>query len=796
MPGTIQTAVAQEKLLPRLRRAFWIGAGALIGVGLTFALAAWLNSRNVQLVLESQRSGRLAREIRSLALDRETSVRGYLLSHQPITLERELAARAPLNSKLDSLVLLSADNASQQDRARAIRNAVKRWERGFALPALSNNTEVAEGARESLAGRELFDAIRGAVDSFLNGEQRIFSMRVRMLSAMQQFTTALLLLEIAALLLTLLWLRRRSLTQARLLIDQQRMLQTQSLDLQQQALELEEQAMELEEQADEANRNANALTETNLSLEETIRRLEESEATISNVTSVKEVTESLLNVVLDKAPVGVILYNENREVVRVNPALEVMTGLMGQDHAGKTLDQLASEELAETVDRIILDVLETGESVMNVPLSGTNTVDRTRERHFLCSYFPITLPGKRPGVGGVVVETTQFRQLEEQLLMSQKMEAVGRLAGGVAHDFNNMLTAIMSYSDLILADMPPESPLRNDMVEIVKAAEKATALTRKLLAFSRQQVLRPARVDLNTTIEGLRKMMKRLLGTNVDLSLNLAPGVWTVSADPTELERVLMNLVLNSRDAMPDGGKLIVETVNVVIDEEYASQHADTTPGEYAMIAVTDTGAGMTKEVKDKVFEPFFTTKEKGKGTGLGLPSVYGIVKQSGGFLWVYSELGKGTTFKVYLPRATDTQQSSFRTPNKNRTIGSETILLVEDDAEVRQVASRILRRNGYRVLEADNGAEALKVCEGEEDAVDLIVTDLVMPEMGGSELAERIRENQPDARILFTSGYTEDAVVRQSLLHAGEAFLEKPFTPAKLANKARELLRGQEEEV
>ena len=400
MPGTIQTTVAQERLLPRLRRAFWIGAGALVGVGLTFALVTWLNSRNVQLVLESQQTGRLAREVRSLALDRETSVRGYLLSHQAVSLVPELAARVPLSAKLDSLVRLSADNASQQDRARAIRTAVKRWERGFALPALNNSAEAVQGADESLAGRELFDAIRSAIDSFLNGEQRIFAARVRMVGVMQRLSTGLLFLEITALLLTLLWLSRRSLRQARLLIDQQHMLQTQSLDLQQQAMELEEQAMELEEQADEANRNANALAESNLSLEETIRRLEETEATVSRVTSLKEVTESLLTVVLDKAPVGVILYNEKREVVRVNPALEVMTGLVGQDHAGKTVDQLASDELAETVDRIIQDVLETGDSVMNVPLSGTNTVDRTRERHFLCSYFPITLPGKKPGVGG------------------------------------------------------------------------------------------------------------------------------------------------------------------------------------------------------------------------------------------------------------------------------------------------------------------------------------------------------------------------------------------------------------
>jgi CheY-like chemotaxis protein len=353
-----------------------------------------------------------------------------------------------------------------------------------------------------------------------------------------------------------------------------------------------------------------------------------------------------------------------------------------------------------------------------------------------------------------------------------------------------MLTAIMSYSELILADLPVDAPQRADMTEIVKAAEKATALTRELLAFSRQQVLRPMRVDLNATVEGLQKMIKRLVGGDVSLTLRLDPILWNVTADPTEIERVIMNLVINARDAMPNGGHLVIETTNVEVDDEYAGSHPEVVPGAYAMISVADDGTGMTREVRDKIFEPFFTTKEKGKGTGLGLPSVYGIVKQSGGFVWVYSEIGKGTTFKIYLPRAEGDGVERVQTPTRNRAVGSETILLVEDDAEVRQVATRILRRNGYRVLEAGNGAEALRVAESQPEPVDLIVTDLVMPEMGETELAEKIRETQPDARILFTSGYAENAVVRQSLLQAGEAFIEKPFTPAKLANKARDLLR------
>jgi PAS domain S-box-containing protein len=740
-------------------------------------------------------TGRLAREARQLTDERNAAIRGYLISHREVLLASEFSAREPLKTKLDSLVRLSADNASQRDRAIAVRAAINRWDRGWARPALDPALRTADvTVRDSLAGKELFDSIRSAFESFLAGQQRIWAMRVRALGILQRFSVAAIVIEIALLLGVLVWLRQRSMAQTKLLLEQRSQLETQALDLQQQAAELEEQAVELEEQADEANRAVNALAETNEDLEKTIKRLEAAESSAMTARSHGDRIERLLNVLLENAPVGVILYDSRKHVVRVNPALETMTGLKTSEHEGRTVDQLASEELAEAVDAILGDVLANRKPVLNVPLTGTNTVDRNRERHFLCSYFPITLPGGENGVGGVVVETTQFRQLEEQLLQSQKMEAVGRLAGGVAHDFNNMLTAIMSYSDLILSDLPPESSLRSDMVEIVKAAEKATALTRKLLAFSRQQVLRPAMVDMNATIEGLRKMIKRLLGADIELSVQPGEGLWTLSADPTEIERVIMNLVLNARDAMPEGGRLTIETSNVVIDEDYASAHAETIPGDYVVVAIADTGAGMTREVRDKLFEPFFTTKEKGKGTGLGLPSVYGIVKQSGGFVWVYSELGKGTTFKIYLPRATEVRVPGASTPQRNRTVGAETILLVEDDDEVRQVASRILRRNGYRVLEAGNGADALRVCEGEHDPVDLIVTDLVMPEMGGSELAKKIREQQPDARILFTSGYTEDAVVRQSLLQEGEAFIEKPFTPAKLANKAREMLSTEDD--
>ena len=783
----------QQNVVPRLRRAFWIGALSLVAVGLTILLLAWLNQRGIALMLESQVTGRLARETRALALERETSIRGYLLSQKEVSLAPEIAARAPLRAKMDSLMRFSSDNLSQQDRARAISRSVERWERGWAMPVLQEASEgIPFTERESLAGKELFDSIRGAFDSFVAGEQRIFSARVKMLGVLQAFGLGLLIIEIVTLLGILFWLSRRSVEQARILFQQQEELQGQSFDLQQQTAILEEQALELEEQADEANRNADALAQTNRSLEETIRRLEEAESSATAARSHNQEVESLLEGVFRNSPAGICLYDSRRRIVRVNPAMEAIAGRAEAELRNLTTTDVTGDELAEAVEEIVERVLTTGEPILNIPLSGLGR-HTSRERHFLSSFFPVTLPHNNRGVGAVVLETTHFRQLEEQLMQSQKMEAVGRLAGGVAHDFNNMLTAILSYGDLLLADMPEGSTQREDMTEIMKAAQKATTLTRKLLAFSRQQVLRPARVDLNSTISGLEKMIERLLGDGIELSLNLGQELWTVSADPTEFERVIMNLVLNSRDAMAEGGRLIVETSNVTIDDEYVAEHADTKPGPYVMVAVTDSGAGMSREVRDKLFEPFFTTKEKGRGTGLGLPSVYGIVKQSGGFVWVYSELGKGTTFKIYLPRAEEVDSKGGQAPTRDRVVGSETILLVEDDEEVRNVATRILRRNGYRVLEANNGADALRVCENEAAPVDLIVTDLVMPEMGGTELARKIRETQPDARILFTSGYTEDAVVRQSLLSAGEEFIEKPFTPATLAKKARQLLTSDD---
>ncbi len=391
----------------------------------------------------------------------------------------------------------------------------------------------------------------------------------------------------------------------------------------------------------------------------------------------------------------------------------------------------------------------------------------------------------------LAADVTEHRQLEMQLRQSQKMEAVGQLAGGIAHDFNNLLTAILGYADLLATDAGKESPLSESIGEIRKAGERAASLTRQLLAFSRRQVLEPKVLDLNELVENLQRMLRRLIGEDIELVTALDPDVGRVRADAGQTEQVVMNLAINARDAMPKGGTLTIETKDVQLDEAYAREHLVVGPaGSYVMLAVSDTGVGMSAETKSHIFEPFFTTKGKGKGTGLGLATVYGIVKQSGGYIWVYSEPGRGTTFKIYLPRVEGAARAAgTRRPSKRPTAGSETVLLVEDEQSVRSLARRILQSNGYTVIEASGPEQALEATRHHEGPIHLLLTDVVMPEMSGPELASRLAKRQPDLKVLFMSGYTDDAIVRQGLVAEGGHFLQKPFAPEGLALKVREVL-------
>jgi len=379
---------------------------------------------------------------------------------------------------------------------------------------------------------------------------------------------------------------------------------------------------------------------------------------------------------------------------------------------------------------------------------------------------------------------------EEQLRQSQKMEAVGRLAGGIAHDFNNILSIILSYCGMMLAELRDGDPLRDDLVEIKKAGERAAELTKQLLMFSRHQMIEHRVLDVRQILIGMEKMIRRLLGADVELTLLPSTSVGRVTADAGQVEQIVMNLVVNARDAMPHGGKLVLETRNVELDAEYAAVHAGATPGSYVMLALTDTGVGMTKEVQARVFEPFFTTKEKGKGTGLGLSTVFGIVKKRGGHVWLYSEPGKGTTFRVYLPRTgASSDRISSIPPSIGGVKGSETILLVEDDEQVRGVACSILRRQGYRVLEASNGGEALMACEQHPSPIHLLLTDVVLPRMSGRQLADRLLALRPEMKLLFMSGYTDEAIHQGAVLDSGATCLQKPLTPDMLSRTVREVL-------
>jgi hypothetical protein len=486
---------------------------------------------------------------------------------------------------------------------------------------------------------------------------------------------------------------------------------------------------------------------------------------------------------------AVALFGPDGTILYGSPATTRLLGYDLTEFVGRN-----AVELIHPDDRDAL-VTRLGESVAQ-PRRRVDIAARVRHRdgswRHLEGIFTNLLDD--PSVGAIVNnyrDVTERRSLEEQVIQAQKMEAVGRLAGGVAHDFNNILTAITGYTDLLLADLPADDARRQDVDEIHRAAQRAAALTQQLLAFSRRQVMQPRVIELNGLVRDIEKMLRRLIGEDVALTTVLDPGAGNVRVDPNQLQQVLLNLAVNARDAMPNGGRLTIETRGVELDATYAQEHRSVTPGHYVLLAVSDTGVGMSEQTKARLFEPFFTTKELGKGTGLGLATVYGIVKQTGGHIWVYSELGHGSTFKIYLPQV-DERAEPLDTPvaaSPEALRGRETILLVEDESAVRAVARQLLQRQGYTVLEAPNGPAALALLNNGAVQVDLLLTDVVMPGMSGRALADQIAPLCPGARVIFVSGYTDDAIVRHGMLEPGLNYLQKPYRPAGLLQKVREVL-------
>ncbi len=381
-------------------------------------------------------------------------------------------------------------------------------------------------------------------------------------------------------------------------------------------------------------------------------------------------------------------------------------------------------------------------------------------------------------------------QLEDQLRQAHKMEAVGQLAAGIAHDFNNLLTAINGFAALLQFEMSPDDPHQEFVEKILGSGQRAANLVSQLLAFSRKQIIKPQILSVNTAVADMDKMLRRIIGEHIQMKTILTPDLWYVKVDPSQIEQVIVNLAINARDAMPEGGRLLIETANVTLDDDYVSSHLGAQPGKHVLLAISDTGHGMSDEMKAHIFEPFFTTKEVGKGTGLGLATIFGIVKQSRGNIWVYSEEGVGTTFKVYLPRAAET---GFPLPHtevdEEMPSGSETILLVEDDAEVRRLTQRVLQGQGYTLLSAQNGQEAIQLAAQHPAPIGLLLTDVVMPGMSGKALAEKLSLIQPNLKMLFISGYTDNAIAHHRVLDPEVAFLQKPFSPKALSGKVRQVL-------
>jgi PAS domain S-box-containing protein len=507
-----------------------------------------------------------------------------------------------------------------------------------------------------------------------------------------------------------------------------------------------------------------------------------------------------------------------RTIVETSPDAIVLTDMDGriltgnqkfaEIHGYDSLEEMQAQGLTSislTAERERERLLE---DLSQVREKGTISNDEYEMLRQDGTSFPMEIaasmlhdPSGKPGsILAVGRDITERKRLEAQFRQAQKMEAVGRLAGGVAHDFNNLLTVIHGYTAIIHGDLASDAPLNRaarrsmlaDLSEVARAATRAATLVDQILAFSRRQVMRPMVLDLNELVQDAEKMLRRLIGEDIDLRTILTPSLGKVKADPAQIEQVIMNLAVNARDAMPCGGQLTLETANVDLDEDYVRTHPVSQPGPYVMFAMSDTGFGMDEQVLSHLFEPFFTTKDVGKGTGLGLAMVYGIVKQSGGYIWPYSEPGFGTTFKIYLPRvATEPEVIELKQASESLPRGNATILLVEDEAMVRGVAHHVLERQGYTVLTAGHPGEALPLSNQYGGPIDLLITDVVMPGMGGRDLAERMTSSYPEMQILYMSGYTDDTIVHHGVLEPGVNFLQKPFSPTSLVRKVRDVLEN-----
>jgi PAS domain S-box-containing protein len=736
-----------------LRHLVWVSLAALGLIAATMSGFYVLERRAQERFLEKREVSRIGRTAAALATDRETGLRGYELTHDRASLAPEIIGRVQLRHKLDSLGALTRLDPAQAQRVRAIEAALARWEKEFAEPTLVSG---ASGQR-MLAGKPLFDQVRTAFEAYLAASEQRLQREAGRVRRLEVLSVAIVLAELLAFMGLLLFVIRGK-------------LMSQASDLGRQQELLEQQAVELELQMTELQATNDALAER----EENLRNSEERYRYAARVSN---------DAVYDwDVASNRFEWNEGLQELFGYPAEEI----------GTTIEWIVSLLHPEDTDR----VMESFYAVFNKGGGSRWKADyrlRRKDGKYANAegraYIVRGADGEPKRVIGAISDRTQQQSLEGQLRQSQKMEAIGRLAGGIAHDFNNILTVIRISSEFLLSDIPESDERRHDAQEIMKAADRAARLTRQLLAFSRHQVLDPQLLSLNEIISGLDGMLRRVVPENIDLIMELDPKLPHVKADAGQMEQVILNLVINGADAMPRGGRLAIRTSNVEVDATFSASHLDVPAGHYVCTTVSDTGVGMDQETAARIFEPFFTTKGIGKGTGLGLSTVHGIVTQSGGKIWVYSEPGLGTTFKIFLPKG-----EGISTPSKTPVVSqpaatpTETILLVEDEQQTRDAVQRNLVRAGYTVLVAGNGVKALEISQAHPYIIHLVLTDSLMPEMGGAELVRRLKEARPNIGVLLMSGYTED-LAPTGPANEDEFFIEKPFTSADLLGRIRQAL-------
>ncbi len=768
-----QAEALRPRLLSRLRRIWLIGALALVTLGASAIGVHVGQGRSSQWVLHSREVLRTARQTLALVVDRAAVLVTARLTGESAE-QREAEARAQIIARLDSLVLLTADNPSQHARATELSNGVRRWME----PAGSAGSGPDAGGAEEAAGtsaqlqelpRPSFSQLRTQFERFIQDEEALYLERVDRLDTVSRAGVSAILLEILLLLLVLRWFRRRA--------------EGQALELLRQQGRMEEQAVELELQIDETRSLARDLETSN-------RELREREGHERAARAALEAAERRYRTLIEQSLELIAVLDTAARFTYVSESFERVLGYEPSELLGTDSLRFVHPEDASAVAAAFARVRD------GAATGSAEYRYRHKSGNWLWVSSIATNLTADPELGGIVVNSrnvTEARQLETQFRQAQKMEAVGRLAGGVAHDFNNLLTSIKLNCQLLQELLEPERPEQEEVREIARAADRASALTRQLLAFSRKQILQPRALDLNESVLSIERMLRRLLGEDIEISTDLAPELPAVLADPGQIEQVLLNLAVNAGDAMPQGGRLAFATAVVELDETFPQVQSGLQRGRYVMLAVSDTGMGMDDVTKSRIFEPFFTTKGPGKGTGLGLSTVYGIMRQSGGQVWVYSEKGRGTTFKLYFPVddagvALPSEEIALARPRG----GTERVLVVEDEPDLRRLVTRVLASHGYTVTESANGREALELCAATRDHIDLVITDVVMPEMSGREFSERLAEVGCSAKLLYMSGYTDDEILRRGVLDPNVAFLQKPFSVEALLHAVRRALAGR----